>query len=129
MFPWMMPNATMGGQLSLLQMMMQPYPQRQPFDDRSDQTPRGNQPDRGNAMAPPGQTPPGGPDDNPQSGYDYNTVSPGWGAPSWMRMLQGVSNPRGGNNQQRGNPLQMSLLGLSMLQPRPPTHTGPYPWI
>lgn len=127
MFPWMMPNASMGGQLSLLQMMMQPYPQRQPFGDRSDQGPRGNQPDPGNAMAPPGQTPPGGPDNNPQSGYDYSTVSPGWGAPSWMQMLGG-GNQRNRNRDPRGGQ-QMGLLGLSMLQPRPPTHTGPYPWI
>lgn len=129
MFPWLMPNATMGGNLSLLSMMGPPqggpFAFSNPYGDRSDQTPRGNQPDRGNAMAPPGQQPPGGPDNNPQSGYDPNTVSPGWGAPSWMRAL----NVRPNQQQMQRGALGMGRLGLSMLQPRPPTQTGPYPWI
>jgi hypothetical protein len=93
-------------------------------DDRSDQRGNNNQPDPGNAMAPPGQTPAGGPDNNPQSGYDTNTVSPGYD-PGWMRMFGGGARAKGNANQA----MMMGALGLNMLQPRPSTHTGPYPWI
>src|SRR5262245_3508176 len=97
--------------------------------DRSDQTPQGNQSDTGNSMAPPGQVPPGGPDNTPMSGYDYNTVSPGYAPPPWMRMLSGL----GGGTSRRPNSNQamnMGLFGLSMLHPRPPSlPPGPYPWI
>jgi hypothetical protein len=97
-------------------------PQQQ--DDRSDQRGNRNQPDPGNAMAPPGQTPAGGPDNNPQAGYDYNTVSPGYD-PGWMKMFGGAARGKGNANQA----LMMGAFGLNMLQPRPPTHTGPYRWI
>jgi hypothetical protein len=95
-----------------------------PGGDRSDQRGNRNQPDPGNAMAPPGQTPAGGPDDNPQAGYDTNTVSPGYD-PGWMRMFGGAAGAKRNANQA----MMMGAFGLNMLQPRQPTHTGPYPWI
>src|SRR5262245_21025266 len=121
MYPWMMNSA---GPLSLLQMYRnlpqsggsffpENYPRQPGFfrgqwgqsyqDDRSDQLGNRNQPDTGNAMAPPGQMPPGGPDDpstraqNPQAGYDYNTVSPGFD-PGWMR---NSNPPRRGRSPSR----------------------------
>jgi len=145
MFPWMMP--TTAGQLSLYQMALQGGPgqgggQQNPWStmynmwfspsqgDRSDQNGNQNQPDTGNSMAPPGQAPQGGPDNSPQSNYDPYTVGPrpsyGYQPSDWMRWL---SATRGPNQQQQRQAQSMGMLGLSMLQPRPPTHTGPYPWI
>lgn len=92
-------------------------------DDRSDQNNRGNQSDPGNTMAPPGQTPPGGPDDRAMSGYDPTTV--GYQPAAWMRALAGMS---GGQRDPR-RATNLSLLGLSMLSPRQPTAPRPLPWI
>jgi hypothetical protein len=187
MFPWLMPNAGLGGQLSLLSMMQgdgqggqgsqggyafgsnpytdpnywanastarqpgqsnwdlfmhgmlpqsvwpQQWKDQQQQGDRSDQSGNQNQPDTGNSMAPPGQTPRGGPDNTSMSGYDPSTVSPGpraygYQPANWMRALSGF----GGGGARRPNmnqSLAMGALGLSMLQPRQPAHTGPYPWI
>ena len=91
--------------------------------DRSDQQGNRNQPDRGNVMGPP-QGAPGGPDNKAQSGYDTNTVSPGYD-PGWMKWFGGAAPAK--RNAKAA--LTMGGFGLSMLQPRPPTHTGPYPWI
>lgn len=134
MFPWMLGNPTMAGQMSLLSMMYPPQqggffnmfaPQRR-SGDRSDQQGNSNQPDRGNVMAPPQGTQ-GGPDNNPQSGYDPNTItsSPAGFDPGWMRLFAGT----GASAKRNPNPFGMGAVGLSMLQPRQPTHTGPYPWI
>ena len=103
-----------GGPPSLYQMAFQPPPPRAwwqnylpPQGNRSDQNYRGNKSDPGNAMAPYG--PAGGPDNAPpMNPYDPATVS---------------------RRQQMQQAMQMGQRGLSMLQPRQPMHTGPYPWI
>lgn len=144
MFPWLMPNP-MAGQLSLLQMYQQspphgglfnspsardPYASRQPFQDRSDQ----------NAARQPGATPATpwpSPGQQPQAepapvSPASAGANPGWGAPALQMLAPGPDRGLGGNNQRKADPragMQMGLLGLSMLQPRQPTHTGPYPWI
>jgi hypothetical protein len=153
MFPWLMP--TMGGQLSLISMlqgggapgsnpqaywarMMSPQaffdrgyePAPTQAGDRSDQTIRGNQPDPGNSMAPPGQQPPGGPDQNAtMSPYDPNTVAPSYGyQPSpLMRLFANYRSPS--LQQQQRGALGLGMYGLNMLQPRQPNIPQPYPWI
>lgn len=138
MFPWMMP--TMAGSLSLFSLMQ---PQQGSFggssygfnEDRSDQSRKGNQSDPGNAMAPSG--PPGGPDNQPMTGYDRNTVAPAYGfePSSWMRTFARMGNAFGANDQRSpqrsgmNNPYStMGLLGLSMMQPRQAPPPQWMPW-
>jgi hypothetical protein len=52
--------------------------------------------------------------------------------PWWQQQFW--SNPGAANSPDRKDPrqqqgMQMGQLGMQMLQPRQPTHTGPYPWI
>src|SRR5262245_23571665 len=53
--------------------------------------------------------------------------------PWWQQMSRPdqAQDPERKNRQQQQQQqaMQMSQLGLSMLQPRQPMHTGPYPWI
>jgi len=101
--------------------------------DRSDQNGNQNQPDTGNPMAAPG--PAGGPDSNPQAPYDPNTVSPqssygGYDPASWMKAMANLGGGAGASAKRNANQaMSLGAFGLSMLQPRPPAHTGPYPWI
>jgi hypothetical protein len=84
----------------------------------------------------------GGPQD-PLSLYSMMLQQPGYGGmlnprmqpqrPPWWQQ-QFWNNPGAANSPDRKDPrqqqsMQMGQLGLQMLQPRQPMHTGPYPWI
>src|SRR5262245_36700916 len=57
--------------------------------------------------------------------------------PNPFAWLYGLQQPRDDpqdeqtarRRRQQQQQLQMAQYGLSMLMPRQPTHTGPYPWI
>jgi len=53
---------------------------------------------------------------------------PWWQQMFWNRPDQ-AQDPERKDNRNQQQATQLGQLGLSMLQPRPPAHTGPYPWI
>lgn len=54
---------------------------------------------------------------------------PWWAQMFWNKPDQAQDPDKKNDKTQQQQAMQMGQAGLQMLQPRQPTHTGPYPWI
>jgi len=73
-----------------------------------------------------------GPPQQPQVFQQRSPQQVPWWAQIFWNNPDKATDPAKKDDASAGNQkqaMQMGQIGLQMLQPRPPAHTGPYPWI